>query len=259
MDDNDFKQIVLTEDAKKKKVPTVNSNNVVIHGDDLGDLNDKVIVIQIPPQSGNQELPSLPDDTASEKPKRAFVIRGIRAVGRSLSNTVDDHTFRILRPSSPHNAVFIDGFIKSTYRDWLSLIDPDSETEKAIDKVRYLDEENRPFREIVSQLDNCNVDSINATQNAMLWCLGVSTVGVFYSLFKCLVSIMMLFMVSGSSLDLIVSFGMWLSFSMFAVFMYLYYGYHCWVLRRDKFGTFKGFLYDYRTFEMNAIFPYIEE
>ncbi|ACH64817.1 hypothetical protein ACTFQF_00070 [Aliivibrio fischeri] len=233
--------------------------SVVINSDDLlKSDSSKIIVIQTTP-SESSSLPDIPDSEVQDKAKRSSIVKGVKVVGRSLSNTMDDHTFRILRPSSPNNAVFIDGFLKSTWNDWLKLIDPNSETETAFDRVRYLDEEKRPFRELVCQLESCNVDSINETQNALLWCLGLSTIGVFYSLFKCLVSFMLLFMVPSASLDLFVSFGMWLSFSMFSVFMYLYYSYHSWVLRRDRFGTFQMFLHDYRTLQMSAIFPYIQE
>ncbi len=174
-------------------------------------------------------------------------------IRRSLANTLDDHTFRSVRLSSPANKTFYDHFLVSTYRDYVGLFEPN----EYIDKHRRIDEARLPFRAIVSQVDGCNLGVIEANQSAMQWNLALATIGMFFAFYKAL-STAFFYYLSDVDMGLMqtVSLLMWVAFTMFAISMYIFYAYHNWVLESDRFGTGRMFLEAYLSLEREAIFPY---
>ncbi len=202
----------------------------------------------------NNDLPTIPVDptrrppaeTEQSKPKPKYI-------RRSLANTFDDLTFRSIRLSSPANQTFYKHFCVSTYRDFMRAVEPD----RFILNHERIDDAQLPFREIVAQVDGSSVELIDQNQSLMQWSLALATVCLLYSLFKTLVSGLLL-VVSDVEIGIVqmVSFAMWTAFSMFSIAMYVFYAYHNWVLERDRFGTGRHFMKDYLSLTREAVFPY---
>lgn len=210
---------------------------------------------QLPtPTSGDTLTPTIPDTPAPIKWRdRSRVVKGTVVIGRSLSNTVDDHLFRSLRPSSAANSIFLDGYLKSTYNDYMRMLEPSEE----IELHRHIDERQLPFRELLCKVDGVTLEGIEANQAFLQWTLGVATAGVLYSMFKTMLFIFTLLLMQGeASMPQIISVFLWVGFLLFSITMYLFYGFHNWVLERDRFGTFSMFMSDYLSLKREAVFPY---
>lgn len=201
-------------------------------------------------------LPPLPlggEQEPKPKKKRGAAVRGVIVIGRSLSNTVDDHFFRGLRPSSAANKVFIQRFLMPTINDTMAILEPN----ELIEKHRRIDEHQLPFRELMLQVEGTTLEKIDANQDILLSCLGLATFSVLYSLYK-----LFYFCLSILVSDLPTTFaqwvtvGLWTSFFMFSISVYISFAYHNWVIERDRFGTGGMFLKDFLNGKREAIFPY---
>ena len=181
--------------------------------------------------------------------KRSRGKRLVKAVAGSLYNTIDDHTARHIRSLKPYH----DHFILSTWNGFVSVYNDTSYYEAWL-QVNWIDEQQLPFRAIVTLVKKDNDFDIEESFSLLLATLAIATTLMFYSLYHTVYAVTV-FVSSMSFIDAIGAI-YWVTFFLFTVLIYLFYSFHCWVLKNDRFGTFSLFLKDYKQLEMNAIFPY---
>lgn len=252
-DEKDFPEKLSKKNANSTDVVERRSHEIVESNHNSHPVRSSHAPLPIP-TPGDVSHPTIPDAPAPVKWRdRSRVVKGTVVIGQSLSNTADDHLFRSLRPSSAANSIFLDRYLKSTYNDYMRMLEPTEE----IERHRHIDERQLPFRELLCNVEGVSLEGIEANQTFLQWTLGVATAGVLYSVFKTMLFTFTLFLMQGdASVPQIISVFLWVGFLFFSVTMYLFYGYHNWVLERDRFGTFSMFMSDYLLLKREAIFPY---
>ncbi|ELP5729339.1 hypothetical protein QTV44_002606 [Vibrio vulnificus] len=191
---------------------------------------------------------SLPQQPRSKGKVRRF----FSVFVRSLGNSLDDNTFRHWRS----NSTYQQHFLNSTWCAYRSLLTrDDSDTLH----VSWIDDAEVPFRSVVTQLDGgISIVAIEHAFRSVLVCLAIATIALIYTFFCALDAVFFWFLLDQTTFVDGLNVATQVSYCLFAVFIYLYYGYHSWVFRRDKFGTFRSYLQALCKFNLEAIFPYCD-
>ncbi|MBF4437307.1 hypothetical protein ERJ77_23055 [Vibrio anguillarum] len=126
-----------------------------------------------------------------------------------------------------------------------------------IEQTQWIDEKRLGFRDLVLRLDGMSEDILRDQFRLMLYCFATAMMGVVFALYNCMYSVFS--MMIGADIVLaakVVSLVYWIGFLLFTVFIYIYYGYHCWIMASDRFGTAKHFISGLAKGEIEAIFPF---
>ncbi|MDE5179008.1 hypothetical protein [Vibrio fluvialis] len=209
---------------------------------------------------GDSTIPTIPDtvagdDASSEgKKKRNPVVNGIVHVVRSVGNSVYDVALRPANPRTPNNAVYIDNFLKSTFRDFKRL----GEVPDTVRQHEWIDSKRLPFLQVVLQLPDMNMDIIRSRCNILFTCLLCSAMVTMFALYKTFYSIGIVVLMNGFTAAQILSVVYWFVFFLFTGFCYFYYNYHTWIIASDRFGTPSHFVVELKEAERTALFPFYD-
>lgn len=191
---------------------------------------------------------SQPQQTQPKSRVRRFFSVFLRSIGNSL----DDNTLRHWRSNSTYQQHFLNSTWYA-YRDLALSDNPDAL------RTRWIDDAEMPFRAVVTQVDGgTSIAVIEHAFRTVLVCLAVATIALVYTFFSALDAVFFWFHLEETSYIDGLNVATQVGYCLFAVFIYLYYGYHSWVLRRDRFGTFKSFLKAIGHLRFEAIFPYCD-
>lgn len=185
----------------------------------------------------------------ADAPKKSRGKRLVKAVVGSAYNTIDDHTARHVRSLSAYH----EHFVVSTWNGFVQVYN-DSSYYDAWVKVKWIDEKRLPFRAVVNLVQKDKEFNIEESFSLLLVTLAVATCLMLIAFYHTVFSIFVFF----QTLSLVDAIGVvyWVVFFLFSVLIYMFYSFHCWVLKCDKFGNFGAFINDYKNLEVNAIFPY---
>ncbi|MBY7854234.1 hypothetical protein KW429_11060 [Vibrio fluvialis] len=202
-------------------------------------------------------IPSIPSSTTEEpssKKKRNPVVNVVVHVAQSIGNSIYDVAFRPANPRTPANAVYIDYFLKSTFRDFKQL----GQIPDVVRQHEWIDSERLPFLEIVLQLPNMDIDTVRSRCDILFSCLFISAIVMIYALYKTLYSVGLIIFLDGFMAAQILSAVYWFVFFLFSGFGYFYYNYHTWIIASDRFGLPVHFLSEIRSAERAALFPFYD-
>lgn len=245
---NDDQQLKVEEQrASEKAVDKPNTGLVEQHGSEAS-------LPLLPHQPPIDKQPPVVDGSKDKPKLRRRLTKPIKVVGQSLFNSVDDIIFKPVNPKAPNNAVYIDYFLKSTWRDFKRL----GEVSPEVEAHDWIDANRLPFLAIVLEVQGASFEKVRTNCDLLFMCMGFAFLGVCWSLYKTLYSLGLLMFGEVFLFGQVLTAVYWAVFFLFTIMTYFYYNYHTWIIASDRFGLPRQFLRELIGGERSALFPFYD-
>lgn len=205
----------------------------------------------LPQPPPSEKIPEITHGSGNKPKFRRRLTKPIKVIGQSLFNSVDDVVFKPVNPKAPNNAVYIDYFLKSTWRDFKKL----GEAPPEVEAHDWIDANRLPFLTIVLEVQGSTFEKIRSNCDLLFMCLALAFAGVCWALYNTLYSVGLLVFGQGFLFGQLLTAVYWGVFLLFTIMTYFYYNYHTWIIASDRFGLPRQFLRELIGGERAALFP----